>query len=610
MKLPDLTKWELNENTEGLLFFAQALDEMLFHHSLDSFKVPALNVHSNILELLFFAYEFSRGTLRSKNSFSHVIDELIFNLKNDPVIEVGNGSIFAELIRRIKSSDHPRKFFNSAQALHAEFEHEYRNKLYNFILDEVPVNKKKSLILQAIKSFCAEVELRGYSREYIYRATQDFFFSVQEPPKTISKPEQLKEFLDLFSQPPKIYTVFLRANIPVLRYQEHLEEKGIFITNGPGEDIEKLGTAKLIKRKRGGYDGYKTYIKIENNKTSDPHSAREYAESRLRMFFDAYTFLDHKTKIDIYPSCIVVKAGDEPQETFFRARPHPMEKASSRSKVPNNQLQQTFDSLFRSFTSQATHQLFRVFDYHSTAISTDAPESQLISLWAALEGLFPASIKGDRGINYYLKMLLPALVLTYPEKIFLYMTDALKHAGKVPKDIIQKNSKGSNFFEKVVYFIVAEEIGEKANDLTAVLSRYPLLRNRCFWCHTHFNSATAVHKTLEAHRQRLSWHLRRIYLARNQILHNDSTLPYLSTLVENLHSYLDIILKSIIKLGERSVGHTMSISTAFELLGTYESNYLNALKANDSVCQANNFKEILFGRNNPLSPFYKVILKK
>lgn len=603
MKLPDLEKWEINENTEGLLFFAQALDEMLFHHSLDSFKAPALNVHSNILELLFFAYEFSRGTLRGKKTFSHVIDELVFNMKNDPVIDISAGSIFSELIKNIKSSDHPGKFLNSVQALHAEFEHEYWKKLYNFLLKEVPLNKKKSLMLRAIKSFCAEVELRGYSREYVYKVTQDFFFSERELPKTISSTEQLKEFLDHFEQPQKKYDVYLRANMPVRRYKKHLENNKIFITEGPGSDLDKLGTSRLIKKNKEGFEGYNTYIKIEENKSADPHRAREYAESRLRMFFDAYTFLDHKTKINIHPSCIVVKTGEESQETFLRARPHPMEKASSRSKVPNEYLDQTFDSLFSSFTSQATHQLFRVFDYHSAAISTDAPESQLISLWAALDGLFPAPTKGERGINFYLKMLLPALVLTYPEKIFLYITDALKHAGKPAKDIIQKNSSGSDFFEKVVFFMATKETGDKANELTTLLSHYPLLRNRCFWCHSHFNSAKAVHGTLDAHRQRLSWHLRRIYLARNQILHNDRTLPYLPTLVENLHSYLDIILRSIIKLGERSIGHEMSISTAFELLETHESIYLNSLKANDAVCDKSNFQEIIFGRSNPLSPF-------
>jgi hypothetical protein len=77
--------------------------------------------------------------------------------------------------------------------------------------------------------------------------------------------------------------------------------------------------------------------------------------------------------------------------------------------------------------------------------------------------------------------------------------------------------------------------------------------------------------------------------------------------VENLHLYLDIILRAIIKLGERSVGHKMAISTAFELLETHETIYLNTLKSNNYKCNANNFKDVVFGKNNPLSPFNKVV---
>lgn len=605
MKLPVLKKWKINKKTEGLLFFAQAIDEMLFHHSLDTFKAPALNVHSNILELLFFSYEFKRGSVSSKNTFGHVIDELEFNLRNDPVIDMSKGSLFPELIKKIKLSDNPEQFSNSVHALHAEFEHEYWKKLNSFLLREVPINKEKSLILRGIKSFCAEAELRGYSREYIYKKTQDFFFSAHEPPKVISDSKQIGEFLNNFSQPSKTYKVFLRANIPINRYQEHLSENNIFITEGPCEELNKLGTARLIKREKEGFEGFNTYVKIDGVEAVDPDSAREYAELNLRMFFDAYTFLDHKTKINIHPSCIIATTEEDHKETFLRARPHPMEKGSSHSRVPIDSLHKTFESLFGSFTPQAIHQLFRVFDHHSTAISTDAPESQLISLWAALEGLFPAPTKGDRGISYYLKMLLPALTLSYPEKIFTYVDDALKHSGKKTRDIIQKNSSGADFFEKSVFYLTVEEMSEKTSALTNSFSHYPLLRNRCYWCNKQFNSAKAVSETIDVHRQKLSWHLRRIYLARNQILHNDRALPYLPTLVENLHSYLDIILRAIIKLGERSVGKKMSISTAFELLETHESIYLKSLKDNDLVCQADNFKEIIFGRDNPLSPFYK-----
>ena len=58
MKRPRLYKWVLQDNTRGLLFFAQALEELLFHHTVDSFKTPALNTHLNAYELHFLAVEF------------------------------------------------------------------------------------------------------------------------------------------------------------------------------------------------------------------------------------------------------------------------------------------------------------------------------------------------------------------------------------------------------------------------------------------------------------------------------------------------------------------------------------------------------------------------
>ncbi len=578
---------------------------MLFHHSLDSYKAPALNLHSNIFELLFFSQEYSRGTALSKNSFIHVIDELSYNLSNDPVIKLSN-NIYKELQAKIRNLDNPGQFRMAVQALHAEFEHGYWEKLIQTILDLVKENREKNSILKALRSFCVEIELRGFSREYVYKKTQDFFFTEQNEPSRISNSDQLKDFLDIFKHPPKKYKVYLRAKIPVHRYNEHLHNEGITICTEQDEIITTLELSRLLKRKRQGFEGFTTYIKVDDVEAFDPYRAREMAEMHLRMFFDTYTFLDHRTTLDIYPSCVTVEDDSDGKETFLRVRPQPMEKGSIRTKVPKEKLENTFKTIFSNFTSQSTHQLFRVFDYHRAAISTDAPESQLISLWAALEGIFPIPYKGEKGMAHYLKILIPALVLSYPDKILFYTAEALKHAGKPTKVIIERDGVGKNFYEKAVYYLVAEEIGDKAKELTATLKNYPLLKHRAFWCHQHFNSAKTVHQTLESHRQRISWHLRRIYLARNQILHNDRTLPYLPTLVENLHSYLVIILRSIFKIAQRSPGNQLSIDTALELLSNHEEVYLKNLKNNDEKCNKNSFKRIIFGDANPLSPFYEI----
>ena len=51
MKAYDFVHWHLNKHNEGLLFFAQCLEEMLFHYGHDSLKVPALNFHYLCVEI-------------------------------------------------------------------------------------------------------------------------------------------------------------------------------------------------------------------------------------------------------------------------------------------------------------------------------------------------------------------------------------------------------------------------------------------------------------------------------------------------------------------------------------------------------------------------------
>ena len=43
MKQYTLTNWDNSITKKGLLLFAETAEEMLFHHSHDSFKVPTLN---------------------------------------------------------------------------------------------------------------------------------------------------------------------------------------------------------------------------------------------------------------------------------------------------------------------------------------------------------------------------------------------------------------------------------------------------------------------------------------------------------------------------------------------------------------------------------------
>ena len=44
MKYPNLEKWKYGSELEGLLFFAQVVEELLFDYKIDIYKVPAMNL--------------------------------------------------------------------------------------------------------------------------------------------------------------------------------------------------------------------------------------------------------------------------------------------------------------------------------------------------------------------------------------------------------------------------------------------------------------------------------------------------------------------------------------------------------------------------------------
>ena len=51
---------------------------------------------------------------------------------------------------------------------------------------------------------------------------------------------------------------------------------------------------------------------------------------------------------------------------------------------------------------------------------------------------------------------------------------------------------------------------------------------------------------MKKHAKRVEWQIKRIYRNRNMIVHNGEKTPYLSLLVENLHSYVDDFLLYVI----------------------------------------------------------------
>jgi hypothetical protein len=240
----------------------------------------------------------------------------------------------------------------------------------------------------------------------------------------------------------------------------------------------------------------------------------------------------------------------------------------------------------RHFQRGEARVFFKAIDYHRAAVETTMPENQLVDLWAALEGFLPPPGEDTARITHYVNVLLPCLTLTYAEKLFRYVAAALQSGESKLEQLVQGTAPGGSFFEATVCLLVAEEHENRRQELFSLLAEHPLLRFRCFNLGEEFRTAERVHTTLKMHRERIAWHIQRIYSTRNQIVH---------------HAYVDTLIKAIARVGVQANRPT-SVAGAIKLLSVAEQMYLKDIKTSAERCSIENFRTIVFGSANPLSP--------
>ncbi|HDR1891185.1 TPA: hypothetical protein QB628_000001 [Pasteurella multocida] len=81
------------------------------------------------------------------------------------------------------------------------------------------------------------------------------------------------------------------------------------------------------------------------------------------------------------------------------------------------------------------------------------------------------------------------------------------------------------------------------------------------------------------HSERIKWQIRRIYRARNIIVHTGNTPEYTYVLIEHIHNYLDILLSTLIKLS--SLKRISSVGQGFQYMTLIYNEYSKFLGIED-----------------------------
>ena len=591
MKRSEFSHWSSEPCLQGLLFFAQSLKEMLFHYGHDSLKVSALNFNFLCVEIEETIKKIEDGVVDSGN-MKPLIEELRESFKHDYVAQKLLGTNFDSLFftRNLKGEidRNSSQFFReptseaSIKAIKRVI-HYMRNimnmntQYYTILKDEITntikefycKEDKQEQLYQLSRILITDLINRAYSKEYIYWVVNNMFCNKKHRVDDVDK--ILKKFWSYFDFKEKEYTIELpywktdlKPNLKNLQ--------GINIKDNDEKFLEKFGDC---------------IIEVEEIKAKDPYKAKMKAEYHIEFFASLWQYTNHASQIykRVERAVVIDNENGKSRAYKIKVSMNLLERENRLSIQENSQkLKEMIHNLIavNKIAWNDKQKLMTAIELHASALNSNEVSNQLLNLWTIIEVLIPIERKNSfPKINQICNVITTALneqyILSLITQLFY---DLSEYAPEVVEAQLSNVDVGKNGIEKIVAILVIKKYETVKDNILQELTSCPLLKYRIKKYSEIFSEKTQLKSYLMMHRQRISWHLIRIYRNRNMIVHDGSYFPYIDIIIQNLHHYVDVLIDTInFYLGK---GYT-SIETIYTILLQQEYQYLCLLETKDDI---------------------------
>lgn len=519
MKL-SLPRWDnTNGDLDGLLYFAQRLDEMLFNFSIDLYKAPVLNTHSLLVEYI----SIYNNTEIDNKYLSVVLEELNDALAKDPVINKywGKDNI-VKVQNAFRSLPEKAKITLAEYLLHAFGETKYFSWCCEYAKWIVHQDNQKDRIEQALRCLVPELIGRGYSSQYIFHYNKKCLLKTDTP--------SIDSFIDRFDCKKRTYKVYMTAEQRITTFSELLSER-------MGVIFKDDGNYKKFK-----HDDDYVIFHFDDIEAYDDNGASHIAFERVNLFLSFFTAVDNKIEPKFHDVAMVVEeSSNVPAFVSFGN--------SEYSVIEGMQIEEASIYAERLITKLIKHarcslpRLTKAVALHNNSLKSPDYSGGFLSLWSALEVLSLKSV-GNNDLEQVTGTILPILQLKYFQSVTNDFSKKLKGALQQEsyERLLSKITVGDSEIEKTAAFIFLEEYGSLRNDCCKELSAYPVLRYRIHTLSDAAKEKKALLNTSEKYRKRVEWHLSRIYRTRNALVHSGAVPRNIRYLGEHLHFYLDLLM--------------------------------------------------------------------
>ncbi len=513
-------RWDnTNGDLDGLLYFAQRLDEMLFNFSIDLYKAPVLNTHSLLAEYV----SIYNNTEIDNKYLSVVLEELNDTLAKDPVINKywGKDNI-VKAQNAFRLLPEKAKITLAEYLLHAFGETKYFAWCCEYTKWIVKQNNQKDRIEQILKCLVPELISRGYSSQYIFHYNKKCLLKTDVP--------SIDLFVDRFDCKKRVYKVYMTAEERITAFKELLSDRiGII--------FEDDGNYKKYKHD----DGY-VIFHFNDIKALDDNNASRIAFERINLFLSFFTAVGNKIAPKFHNVAMVIEEPTSiPAFVSFGD--------SEYSVIEGMQIEEASKYAEKLIIKLIKHarcslpRLTKAIDLHNNSLKSPDYSGGFLSLWSALEVLSLKSI-GNNDLEQVAGTILPILQLKYFKSLITDFSKKLKAALQQEpyEKLLSKITVGGSDIEKIVAFIFLEEYSDLRDDCCKELSSYPVLRHRIHTLSDAAKEKKTLLNTSEKYRKRVEWHLSRIYRTRNALVHSGVVPRNIRYLGEHLHFYLDLLM--------------------------------------------------------------------
>ncbi|MDQ2070838.1 hypothetical protein [Natronospira bacteriovora] len=539
MQYARLTTWKNPSKLSGLAFFAQLTQELLFKYTSDGYKPPLMAVPSLVAEAIHVIDTVNAGLI-DKQHVEHVCRELALRIKNDPVVKEMAPYSASTIAKTLKnSSTWTRRAHLEKLKLHLT-PSAYKQASEVVLLTLLQRADRKRDISTVASHYFSNLMHLGYHETYLYAQSRQFFFLRKAG---ITKVADVGDYFALFPLEYQQYTVLFPLNSLMVEMIEKGGLDNITVESEGGSILLDEARKHGMTVKDGG-----AYGRMESVRARDVHSAYEAAVDYTSSLTDYLAFYHHKSALSP-PARAIVQNEQTGKSRLIKMAPKPI--TCCPDSRPDSAISRTITTLgqVRARTVKDVEQLTQALALHAAAVRAEDNKGQLLNLWAALETLVSRDNGGNEShIESISRAIKPILLMTYlPSKLELLRKDLFRWDEGACRKYLDL-CDGERDTEKLVHLLSSKGNEKNLRKLKADCGEFFLLRNRIFEIESLVTDAKTIRFALLSHWGKIEWQLRRIYRARNMIIHGSGTPGGLRVLVKNLHAYFDVCASSIISL--------------------------------------------------------------